>query len=78
MWTDEQEGAYKKMIRGEILKAFRDAEGVKKPSVENMFSDVYFDDGEGLVWNLEEQRREMWGVVGKWEGWFDVDAFEKK
>lgn len=54
-WTEEEEIAYKKTCRTEILAAFGRAEKQLKPNVNEMFEDVY----EKLPWHLQEQKQEL-------------------
>lgn len=55
LWSAEQEAAYKKGVRKDILRAFVAAEKKAKPDVKEMFTDVY----EEMTWGLKEQEREL-------------------
>ena len=48
-WSSEDEEAYKEKARKEIMTAFKRAENMQRPALNEMFSDVY--DGEE-PWNI--------------------------
>ncbi|KAI3736687.1 hypothetical protein L2E82_26652 [Cichorium intybus] len=52
-WSDEQETEFRADIRKQVINAIQEAEKTEKPSLENMFSDVY----EEVPLNLKEQER---------------------
>ncbi|KAJ3043399.1 hypothetical protein HDV00_005097 [Rhizophlyctis rosea] len=74
IWSPEDEKSFRSTIRKDILKAFAEAEGVKKPGLEYLFEDVY-DVKTGL---LREQEGELRRVLGdeRWRVWFGVEGFE--
>ncbi|KAJ9085126.1 hypothetical protein DSO57_1016958 [Entomophthora muscae] len=55
LWNQEQEDAFKAEIRKEILVAFKQAEEKKKPSIANIFTDVF----DTIPTHLQEQRDEL-------------------
>lgn len=75
LWNKELEETTKKEARSSVLKAFGAAEKRKKPSIDEMFEDVY----DEMPWNLKEQREQMWGVVKRWKdkGYYDTDNFKE-
>ncbi|KAG8879602.1 hypothetical protein FRB98_005600 [Tulasnella sp. 332] len=68
-WTAEDEETTRSTQKKAILAAFQGAEKLPKPSLENLFEDVY----DTLPWNLVEQRDELKKLLGKygeiWEPW---------
>ncbi|TBU23253.1 branched-chain alpha-keto acid dehydrogenase E1-alpha subunit [Dichomitus squalens] len=69
-WSKEEETALVKRLRDEVNAAYKRAEKLPKPPVEEMFSEVY---GGEMPWNLKEQREELRGLIKKygqtWEPW---------
>ncbi|XP_023755690.1 2-oxoisovalerate dehydrogenase subunit alpha 2, mitochondrial isoform X2 [Lactuca sativa] len=52
-WSDEQESEFRADIRKQVINAIQVAEKTEKPSLENMFTDVY----EELPSSLKDQER---------------------
>jgi 2-oxoisovalerate dehydrogenase E1 component alpha subunit len=61
-WSKEEEDQYRKEARKVIMKSFLAAEKRKKPSVEELFTDVY----DELPPNLVEQRKELNDLMKKY------------
>lgn len=65
--SDEQELLFR--LRRDVIKALKRAETVKKPGLEDMFTDVYAEE----PWNIREQREELMALLKKygqvWEPW---------
>jgi 2-oxoisovalerate dehydrogenase E1 component alpha subunit len=65
--TNEEELAFR--LKRDVIKALKRAETVKKPSLEDMFTDVYAEE----PWNIQEQRKELVALLKKygqvWEPW---------
>lgn len=65
--TDEEELKFR--LKRDVIKAFKRAESVKKPGLEEMFTDVYAEE----PWNIKEQREELVALLKKygqvWEPW---------
>ncbi|KAG1824857.1 branched-chain alpha-keto acid dehydrogenase E1-alpha subunit [Suillus subaureus] len=65
--TDEEELASR--LRRDVIKAFKRAETIKKPRLEDMFTDVYAEE----PWNIKEQQEELVALLKKyekvWEPW---------
>lgn len=47
-WSDAEEESLKEVQKKQVLKAFQDAEKLLKPSLTDMFTDVY----DKPSWNL--------------------------
>ncbi|KAG1868342.1 thiamine diphosphate-binding protein [Suillus subalutaceus] len=74
--TEEEELAFR--LRRDVIKALKRAETVKKPDLEDMFTDVYAEE----PWNIKEQREELVALLKKygqvWEPWQnELRALEK-
>lgn len=61
-WSKEEEDQYRKEARKGVMKCFLAAEKRKKPSVEDLFTDVY----DELPPNLVEQRKELATLMEKY------------
>ncbi|KAG1761409.1 thiamine diphosphate-binding protein [Suillus occidentalis] len=65
--SDEQELLFR--LRRDVIKALKRAETLKKPGLEDMFTDVYAEE----PWNIREQREELMALLKKygqvWEPW---------
>ena len=53
IWDEQKEQTFKKQVRLDLLKAFSTAEKKNKPSINEMFTDVY--GGNEMPWNIKEQ-----------------------
>jgi 2-oxoisovalerate dehydrogenase E1 component alpha subunit len=65
-WDDKQDAALKKERRVDVLKAFSKAEVRKKPSVSELFTDVY----DEMPDSLKEQKKKMEEIVAKYPGFY--------
>jgi len=54
-WSESEEKSFNKSIRKEILSSLQQAEARKKPSVEELFTDVYDD----IPKHLQEQKKQL-------------------
>jgi len=54
-WTEKAESNLRTEIRNEVLQAIQIAERMGKPSIENLFSDVY----DRVPSNLQEQEKQL-------------------
>lgn len=54
-WTEKAESNLRTEIRNEILQAIQIAERMEKPSIENLFSDIY----DRVPSNLQEQEKQL-------------------
>ncbi len=73
-WTPEQDAAAKKEARTNVLKAFTKAEKEKKPSLDEVFSDVY----DTLPKHLQEQQEEMRRIIKKYSEHYPLSAYISK
>ncbi|KAI9017667.1 thiamine diphosphate-binding protein [Gaertneriomyces semiglobifer] len=73
-WSEKEEQAFKKEIRSKILKEFAKAETIKKPSVKELFTDVYA--GEQPL-NLREQEEELKRLIAKFPKEYDTSEYAK-
>ncbi|CAG8950147.1 hypothetical protein HYFRA_00008382 [Hymenoscyphus fraxineus] len=72
LWNDDLEAAARKRIRGEVLKAFSEAEREKKPPLSAMFEDVY----EEITPEIRAQMGELKDVLDRYPDEYDFDEFE--
>ena len=72
LWDDEQEAAFKTEIRKDILKSFNSAEKRKKPSIDELFTDVY----DEIPPHLKEQQAELNRLMKEYPEHYDTSAFE--
>ena len=56
-----------------MLKAFIDAEKVKKPSIKELFTDVY----DGTSWQLQQQELELKRIKEKYPEFYSDSEFTK-
>jgi 2-oxoisovalerate dehydrogenase E1 component alpha subunit len=70
-WSESEDSAFKKEIRTEILQAFAKAEKRKKPSVDELFTDVY----DELPWHLKEQQAELKEMMKKYPEQYDTSGY---
>ncbi|XP_042031933.1 2-oxoisovalerate dehydrogenase subunit alpha 1, mitochondrial-like [Salvia splendens] len=69
-WTDEREIELRVAIRKQVLKAIQVAEKTQKPSLEDLFSDVY----DKLPSNLQEQERSLRETINNYKQDFPTDV----
>ena len=60
-WDDRKEAALEKELGDEITRAVADAERVRPPALDTLFSDVYAD----IPWNLREQATQLDAILGR-------------
>ncbi|KAG2197832.1 hypothetical protein INT47_009713 [Mucor saturninus] len=70
-WSQEQEDAYRKKVKKEILTSFTAAEKRKKPAIKHLFTDVY----DELTPNLIRQQNELLELVKKYPEYYNTDEF---
>jgi 2-oxoisovalerate dehydrogenase E1 component alpha subunit len=70
-WSKEEEDHYRKDARKVIMKSFLTAEKRKKPSVDELFTDVY----DELPPNLVEQRKELADLMKKYPKHYSTDGY---
>lgn len=73
LWDSDQDTAFRKSTRIEILKAFSEAEKVKKPRISDLFTDVFSD----MPLHLRKQQKELDRVRVKYPEFYNDDAFAK-
>ncbi|KAJ3127478.1 hypothetical protein HK101_005579 [Irineochytrium annulatum] len=54
-WSEEEDAAFKKQCRADILASFAKGEKLKKPKLEYLFTDVY----DEMPWHLKEQKMQL-------------------
>ncbi|KAG9236066.1 thiamine diphosphate-binding protein [Amylocarpus encephaloides] len=72
LWSDEKEANARKRLRGEVLKAFGEAEKEKKPPLRAMFEDVYAE----LTPEIKAQMKELKDMLDRYPEEYDVTEFE--
>jgi len=72
-WDQDQEKDWKKEARLQVMKAFSDAEKALKPSIKELFYDVY----QELPKHLEEQYQECLAHVAKYPHEYPTDIHAK-
>ncbi|XP_057795617.1 2-oxoisovalerate dehydrogenase subunit alpha 2, mitochondrial-like isoform X2 [Salvia miltiorrhiza] len=60
-WSDEEEAQLRGTLRKQVLKAIQIAEKIKKPCLEDLFSDVY----EQVPSNLRQQEKSLRQTINK-------------
>ncbi|KZT27367.1 hypothetical protein NEOLEDRAFT_1240323 [Neolentinus lepideus HHB14362 ss-1] len=79
-WSKDEEDALRARLKKDVMQAFKRAEGMQKPELQEMFTDVY---GGEEPWNIREQREELAGLLKKygndWEPWkSELERFKGK
>lgn len=72
MWDEEKEKEARTRLRRDVLKAFKEAEGEKKPPVRTMFEDVY----EEMTPDLKRQMDELKGLLEKYPEEYDLSEYD--
>lgn len=72
LWDEGKESDARSQIRRDVLKAFADAEKEKKPSLEDMFTDVY----EDLSEESKDHMQELGRLLDEYPEEYDVSEFE--
>ena len=73
-WSTEEEKEFKKETRSTILKSFAAAEKRKKPSVKELFTDVY----DELPVHLKEQQEELARLMKKYPKHYDASNYSRE
>ncbi|KAK4135007.1 dehydrogenase-like protein [Trichocladium antarcticum] len=71
-WDESKEKEARESIRREVLKAFSEAEKMKKPPIRTMFEDVY----EELTPDLKQQMGELKSQLERYPDEYDFSSFE--
>ncbi|KAK3316055.1 thiamine diphosphate-binding protein [Apodospora peruviana] len=71
-WDENKEKEARDSIRGEILKAFSEAEKEKKPPIRTMFEDIY----EDLTPDLRQQMKQLREHLERYPEEYDLGDFE--
>ncbi|KAI5305740.1 hypothetical protein KEM55_008875, partial [Ascosphaera atra] len=72
LWNEDLERNTRAELRKEVLREFKEAEKMLKPSLKHMFTDVY----EGLTEEQEEQRQQLKEILERYPHEYDLDEFE--
>ena len=72
LWDEEQDKAFRKETRSNVIKELMEAEKEKKPALRGIFDDVYAE----LTEEAEEQRQEMKRILTEYPEEYDVDQHE--
>lgn len=73
MWTNEEEQAYSRECRKDIMGAFNQAESTTKPSPYLVFEDVY----DRKTAHLNEQRRQLEQHLEKYGDNYNLEEYDK-
>jgi 2-oxoisovalerate dehydrogenase E1 component alpha subunit len=71
-WTQEEDVAFRKATRANVLKAFMEAEKLPKPSVSEMFTDVY----DEIPDHLKKQKLELERIMKEYPEFYDTSAYK--
>ncbi|KAJ3081229.1 hypothetical protein HK102_002499 [Quaeritorhiza haematococci] len=74
-WSASDEAEFKKKIRSDILREFAAAETRDKPSVSELFKDVYGGGDAGMPWNLKEQEAELKELMKKFPEHYSTQGY---
>jgi 2-oxoisovalerate dehydrogenase E1 component alpha subunit len=72
IWDEEKEKEARGRLRKEVLKAFADAEKLKKPEIRAMFEDVY----EEMTPQTRQQMQELKDIIERYPDEYDLGPFE--
>ncbi|KAK4512876.1 uncharacterized protein ATC70_003586 [Mucor velutinosus] len=70
-WSQEEEDAYRKKVKKDIMTSFTAAEKRKKPAVKQLFTDVY----DELPPNLIKQQQELNELIKKYPEYYDTSDY---
>jgi 2-oxoisovalerate dehydrogenase E1 component alpha subunit len=73
LWNNEKEKDFNDTTRKSVLKAFSRAEKLKKPSINELFTDVY----DEVLPHLKEQQDELKRILETYPEHFNTDAHAK-
>ncbi|KAF1982111.1 hypothetical protein K402DRAFT_363480 [Aulographum hederae CBS 113979] len=71
-WDEGREKEVRAAIRKDVLKAFAEAEGEKRPPLRSLWEDVY----ENVTEEQEAQIKEMGRILEEYKDEYDVEEFE--
>ncbi|KAL0438165.1 UNVERIFIED_CONTAM: 2-oxoisovalerate dehydrogenase subunit alpha 2, mitochondrial [Sesamum latifolium] len=69
-WTDEEETELRGSIRKQVMNAIQVADETEKPSLKELFTDVY----DRPPWNLQEQEKSLRETIKRHEQDFPADV----
>ncbi|KAL2113781.1 hypothetical protein VUR80DRAFT_2431 [Thermomyces stellatus] len=72
IWDEDKEKEARARLKKEVLKAFKEAEGEKKPAVRTMFEDVYEEVGP----DLRKQMGELKDMFERYPEEYDLSEYE--
>lgn len=72
VWNEKLDKEFRTARRSEVLTAFTKAEKEKKPSVDNMFTDVYSE----MPWNLKEQQKELQALLNQFPNEYPLSDYK--
>eukprot|EP00795_Rhopilema_esculentum_P003045 gene3045-1323_t len=72
-WSDKEDAQWKKSARFQVLEAFKRAEQLKKPPIDEMFNDVY----QSLPERIKRQKEECFEHIKKYPSEYPTDKFVK-
>jgi 2-oxoisovalerate dehydrogenase E1 component alpha subunit len=73
LWNEDLEKEFQEKIRKEVLKAFSKAEKLKKPNIDELFTDVY----DVIPSHLQEQQKELKRILRDYPEHFNLDIHAK-
>ena len=71
-WSPDEDAELRSTLRKQILQAFTKAEKLKKPSIDNMFLDIFEEPSP----DLKEQQAQLKEILEKYPNEYDIDNFE--
>jgi len=71
-WTEEEDKQLIQTSKANVLEALKKAEGQKKPSIEELFTDVY----DSVPPHLQEQRAQLLEHLKKYPEFYPIDQHE--
>jgi 2-oxoisovalerate dehydrogenase E1 component alpha subunit len=74
VWNEKLDKEFRVTKRSEVLTAFINAEKEKKPSVDNMFTDVYSE----MPWNLKEQLIELLALLDQFPNEYPLSDYKQQ
>lgn len=72
IWSEEREKEARARLKRDVMKAFKEAEGEKKPPVRTMFEDVY----EEVTPDLRRQMGELKEILERYPDEYDLGDYE--
>lgn len=71
-WSADEESTLRTALRKEILRAFSQAEKVKKPAIKELFLDTFEEPSE----DLKEQMAQLKNILEKYPEEYDLDSYD--